>query len=197
MPTANDATAAHPRRACKRSRAVQGNLYIGSLAKVILPDLHPGYVPTDAEYHRRILFAKQASDRSSGPLVQRASHRGFGSSCLRSQRASSSYPAGRISRTGATSPRLHRPAPTASRGERRLGLTLRERRSPAATWRRATIGVVRDTLHTPLRMRCGHNCWKCSPDSGCGVYGPAPWSVTWFFRAIGPPLPVLLSAYCL
>jgi len=33
----------------------------------MLPDLHLGYVPTDTEYHRRILFAKQAGEP---PLVR-------------------------------------------------------------------------------------------------------------------------------
>jgi len=58
-----------------------GVIYISSFSKVMLPGLRLGYVLTSGEHRRRIVFAKQASDRASGSLVQRAIHR-----CLESRR---------------------------------------------------------------------------------------------------------------
>ncbi len=56
-------------------------IYVSSFSKVMLPGLRLGYLLAPAPLHRRILFAKQASDRASGSLVQRAIYR-----CLESRR---------------------------------------------------------------------------------------------------------------
>ncbi len=67
-----------------RLKALPGGadvIYVSSFSKVMLPGLRLGYLLTSGEIHRRIVFTKQASDRASGSLVQRAIHR-----CLESRR---------------------------------------------------------------------------------------------------------------
>lgn len=56
-------------------------IYVSSFSKVMLPGLRLGYLLASGPLHQRILFAKQASDRASGSLVQRAIYR-----CLESRR---------------------------------------------------------------------------------------------------------------
>lgn len=67
-----------------RLKALPGGaevIYVSSFSKVMLPGLRLGYLLTAGEIARRIVFTKQASDRASGSLVQRAIHR-----CLESRR---------------------------------------------------------------------------------------------------------------
>lgn len=67
-----------------RLKALPGGervIYVSSFSKVMLPGLRLGYLLTSGDDLRRIIFAKQASDRASGSLVQRAIYR-----CLESRR---------------------------------------------------------------------------------------------------------------
>ncbi|HET8630868.1 MAG TPA: PLP-dependent aminotransferase family protein [Thermomicrobiales bacterium] len=59
-------------------------IYVSSFSKVMVPGLRLGYLVAGGEAHRRILFAKQASDRASNSLVQRAIYRCLESRQLRS-----------------------------------------------------------------------------------------------------------------
>lgn len=59
-------------------------LYVSSFSKVMLPGLRLGYLVANGELYRRILFVKQASDRSSNSLAQRAIYRSLESRQLRS-----------------------------------------------------------------------------------------------------------------
>ncbi len=59
----------------------EGVIYVSSFSKVMLPGLRLGYLLAAGDPYRRILLAKQASDRASGSLVQRAISR-----CLESRR---------------------------------------------------------------------------------------------------------------
>lgn len=59
-------------------------LYVSSFSKVMLPGLRLGYLVATGELYRRVLFIKQASDRSSNSLAQRAIYRGLESRQLRS-----------------------------------------------------------------------------------------------------------------
>lgn len=70
-----------------RLRALPGGagvIYISSFSKVMLPGLRLGYLLAAGEAGRRILLLKQASDRGSGSLVQRALARCLESRQLRS-----------------------------------------------------------------------------------------------------------------
>ena len=67
-----------------RLRALPGGeevIYVSSFSKVMVPGLRLGYMVAQGDIHRRLLFIKQASDRASGSLVQRALAR-----CLESRR---------------------------------------------------------------------------------------------------------------
>ena len=67
-----------------RLKALPGGeevIYVSSFSKVMLPGLRLGYLLASREIHSRIVFIKQASDRASGSLVQRAIYR-----CLESRR---------------------------------------------------------------------------------------------------------------
>lgn len=71
-------------RPVPRLRALPGGervIYVSSFSKVMLPGLRLGYLLASGEEHRQILFVKQASDRASGSLAQRAIFR-----CLESRR---------------------------------------------------------------------------------------------------------------
>lgn len=59
----------------------EGVIYVSSFSKVMLPGLRLGYLLAGGEAHARIVTIKQASDRASGSLVQRAIYR-----CLESRR---------------------------------------------------------------------------------------------------------------
>jgi DNA-binding transcriptional MocR family regulator len=63
-----------------RSRVI----YVSSFSKVMLPGLRLGYVVAGGDLHRRILVVKQASDRGSTSLIQRAISRCLESRQLRS-----------------------------------------------------------------------------------------------------------------
>lgn len=67
-----------------RLRALPGGeevIYVSSFSKVMLPGLRLGYLLASREVQSRVIFIKQASDRASGSLVQRAIFR-----CLESRR---------------------------------------------------------------------------------------------------------------
>jgi GntR family transcriptional regulator/MocR family aminotransferase len=67
-----------------RLRALPGGeevIYVSSFSKVMLPGLRLGYLLASPEVQSRVVFIKQASDRASGSLVQRAIYR-----CLESRR---------------------------------------------------------------------------------------------------------------
>ncbi len=67
-----------------RLRALPGGeevIYVSSFSKVMLPGLRLGYLLASREVQGRVIFIKQASDRASGSLVQRAIYR-----CLESRR---------------------------------------------------------------------------------------------------------------
>lgn len=59
----------------------EGVIYVSSFSKVMLPGLRLGYLLASHDVHSRIVTIKQASDRASGSLVQRAIYR-----CLESRR---------------------------------------------------------------------------------------------------------------
>lgn len=67
-----------------RLRALPGGeevIYVSSFSKVMLPGLRLGYLVASSDVQSRVVFIKQASDRASGSLVQRAIYR-----CLESRR---------------------------------------------------------------------------------------------------------------
>src|SRR4051794_24140568 len=61
-----------------RLRALPGGeevIYVSSFSKVMLPGLRLGYLLASPDVQSRVVFIKQASDRASGSLVQRAIYR--------------------------------------------------------------------------------------------------------------------------